>query len=337
MKKDMQALCISIILGISFCLINFFLFSSKGEEIVEVQESFFDRLGEEEIVRFEIKTDLSNLIAKKAEQIVQSADLQVKRQDSTSHYPIEVSLRGKTRRDLCSFPPLKLRFDEDYLAEAGMLTFDKYKLVTHCQENSDLVLKEYMAYQVYNQLTDYSFRARLVEVTYIDLSSLMDTTIQYAILLENYGEMAQRLSANKMPAKLPSHTKVSNEDYQRLVLFQYMIGNTDWNLYKQHNIKWLQTEGRAIPVPYDFDYSGLVNASYAQPHPTLPIKHVRERYLQWRGDDATQLNEMMKAVHQRQNTILQTCQQFEVLSTSSKKDMIDYLNSFFTNTDGYSV
>ncbi len=329
MKTDIKALTVSILLGIVFCSINYVLHRSGKKEMIDTQESFFDRLGDEEVVQLEITTNLSNLIENRSENIIQQASLSVHTAEGETDYPIEVSLRGKTRRDLCSFPPLKLRFDEKLLKAEDMQTFDKYKLVTHCKENSDLVLKEYMAYQLYNQLTEYSFRARLVEVTYIDQGQQMDTTTQYAILLENYGEMAQRLAAQKMPKQLPDNTRIPSEDYQRLVVFQYMIGNTDWNLYKQHNIKWLQTKGSAIPVPYDFDFSGLVDAPYAQPHPSLPIANVRQRYLQYRGQDQQELEAIHQEIDGQKEDLLRLCTQLEAIDLHSKQDVVDYLNEFF--------
>ena len=43
-----------------------------------------------------------------------------------------------------------------------------------------------------------------------------------------------------------------------------MIGNTDFSSAYQHNEKLIFVDGRqAIPIPYDFDMSGMVNAHYA--------------------------------------------------------------------------
>ncbi len=42
-----------------------------------------------------------------------------------------------------------------------------------------------------------------------------------------------------------------------------MIGNTDFSVAYQHNEKLLFIGKKIYPVPYDFDMSGLVDASYA--------------------------------------------------------------------------
>ena len=61
-----------------------------------------------------------------------------------------------------------------------------------------------------------------------------------------------------------------------------MIGNTDWSVPNQHNCKVLsgmniEHSDLGTIVPYDFDYSGLVDADYAVPYEGLALESVRER------------------------------------------------------------
>ena len=58
-----------------------------------------------------------------------------------------------------------------------------------------------------------------------------------------------------------------------------MIGNTDWNLDKSHNIELIRpaSGGAPIPVPYDFDWSGLIAPPYARPNQMLGIGSVKQR------------------------------------------------------------
>ena len=61
-------------------------------------------------------------------------------------------------------------------------------------------------------------------------------------------------------------------------VFAYFLGNTDWSLYSLHNVRMmLSPDGRYIPVPYDFDWSGAVFTRYAKPDPRLGIKTVQDR------------------------------------------------------------
>jgi len=60
-----------------------------------------------------------------------------------------------------------------------------------------------------------------------------------------------------------------------------MISNGDWSVPNNHNIRLIfdKNTPAALPyaVPYDFDHSGLVNASYAVPNELLGTEKVTER------------------------------------------------------------
>lgn len=54
--------------------------------------------------------------------------------------------------------------------------------------------------------------------------------------------------------------RTQNEAYLTMAVFQYFIGNTDWSVEYQQNIKLLAIDSTSIPttVPYDFDHAGTV-------------------------------------------------------------------------------
>jgi hypothetical protein len=71
-----------------------------------------------------------------------------------------------------------------------------------------------------------------------------------------------------------------------MAVFEYMISNYDWSMRAApkgeeccHNGRLLAggANGLLTPVPYDFDYSGLVDASYAVPPEGIPVSNVRQR------------------------------------------------------------
>jgi hypothetical protein len=67
-----------------------------------------------------------------------------------------------------------------------------------------------------------------------------------------------------------------------VALFEFMIGNTDWFIQNRHNLEFVVVPGHnlLVPIPYDFDYSGLVNAPYAVHHTSLELPSVEIRYYQ---------------------------------------------------------
>ena len=139
------------------------------------------------------------------------------------------------------------------------------------------MLKEYLVYRLYGRLTSAGHRVRLARVTYEDTEGEEDTLTRFAFFIEHEDELAARLGAEI--SEDPVHPDVMNPDLMRIVdVFQYMIGNTDWSVTGLHNILLLKTENDYYPIPFDFDWTGLVNARYATPDPGLRLRSVEDRY-----------------------------------------------------------
>lgn len=296
----------------------------QQNEIPKPQASLFDQWQKDELLELNIETDLNALFAN--EEADQNATLTW----GTQQMDAKLSVRGKTRKEICDFPPLKIKMDKEELIAHGFNpAFRSLKLVTHCLEgNEELVLREYLVYKMLNKITDKSFEVQLAKVTYHSPEGSMDT---YAFLIEDKDEMGARVGGNVLEEELAQLKTIDAEQYRMLTVFQYMIGNTDWNLAKSHNIKLVQTDAKSapIPVPYDFDHAGLVNAPYANPHPQLPIKNVRERFFQWRGANQNGLSETLAQFRAKQNDIYKLVLEFDYLSEASKQDILQYLDEFY--------
>ena len=71
---------------------------------------------------------------------------------------------------------------------------------------------------------------------------------------------------------------LEGKDLALAYLFEYLIGNLDFSFNGLHNTELLATtDGRVLPVAYDFDFSGAVNTSYAVPPPDYGVPNVRTR------------------------------------------------------------
>jgi len=288
---------------------------------------------EEDIISLEIKGDLKHLfVARNEADQYHPANIKIVRGDSLLQFDMELSRRGVTRKKICDFPPIKLKFPKSNLKDKGFSSLNNYKLVTHCMEGeNDLVLKEYLTYKLFNQLTEKSFRVKLAKIRYIDESGEVPDDIHFGFLIEGNKELASRLDGKLIDPEKLKITSVDKDQYKKMVVFQYMIANTDWNLSKGHNIKWVQTSSSEVPtpIPYDFDYCGLVNAPYAVPHPQIPIKNVRQRYLQWRGKSKEELKPVCKNFTANKDVLIKACQEFENLTDTSKAEMVSFLETFF--------
>jgi hypothetical protein len=200
-------------------------------------------------------------------------------QAETVTLPIKIKVRGNFRRSPsnCSFPPLMLNFPKGKGKKTLFDHQDKLKLVTECV-NEDFVFNEYMVYQVYNMITDFSFKARLVEVTYIDSLGKKDPDKEFGFFLENETDVAKKNAAKNSLLKNVGMSQYDSVQMATVTLFEYMIGNNDWSVAALHNIKQFVKTGKLfLAVPYDFDHAGIVETSYALPPPQLEIASVRER------------------------------------------------------------
>lgn len=294
--------------------------------------SLFQYLSENEVKAIGLEVDMQSVMAKDSvwfPAVLSWEDAG----GSKIEVPVELEARGKNRREVCEFPPLKMRV---VAGEGHPFRKASYKVVTHCLESQGepLLLREYLVYQLYGALTENSFRTNLLSVTYTDKDGQAPPVSSRVILIEGKKEMLARLDATDLEAGEPVR-EISATDYHLFAVFQFMIGNTDWNLDREHNVR-LITRGDnelPIPVPYDFDRSGLVNAPYAEPHPMLPIDNVRERLFQWRGKDRKQLEPVLALFRERHDHLLNLVWEMEELSLAERQDVVRYLEEFFDNMD----
>jgi len=200
----------------------------------------------------------------------------------TGSIEVKLRTRGIFRLKTCGFPPIRLDLPAKKVDNTPFAGEDKLKLVTHCQGDRSYernLLREYALYRVFNAVTDSSFRVRLAHMTYVD-PARHDTVTRYGFLIESDTALAQRISATPVRAD-NVYDPMTDPSYMTFVaVFQYMIGNTDWSVWKRHNIAIFQkaAEPRALlAVPYDYDFSGAVNAPYAAPPEQLKLVSVRQR------------------------------------------------------------
>jgi hypothetical protein len=257
---------------------------------------------------------------------------------AVEEWSIQLRVRGRFRRMTCDLPPLKLQFDKNELAAKGLQPHNSFKLVTHCFDNgegSELILREYLAYQLYASLTDYSFRTQLASITYRDPGT-GETITNYGILIEDTDQMEERLGGKVCDECYEYPLEQFRPDNLYLhALFQYMIGNADWSLTMMRNIKIVKLAegGQSVVVPYDFDFSGLVDASYAIPNPDYKLKNVRERALVIPIASREDMASAVALLKAEKSTLMSIVNHFELLPKRSRRDICKYLNSFYQELD----
>ncbi len=299
--------------------------------------SIFSILSEENIEEITIATNLAQLIENRRSDAYVDATLSYEKgKKQVISYPIQLQVRGKFRRRICDFPPVKIKFAKKDLEAAGIhKAYNSMKLVTHCMDDKEMgnenVLKEYLTYKLYNELSPRSFRVHLVKVNYIDTEGKTGKTKRYGILIEDTDEMAARLGGKEYEVMNVNRDSVSPKDEVMVGLFQYMIANADWNLPMLRNVKLVLPEGSAktIPVPYDFDFSGLVNASYALPQTDRGLTSMRDRLYLGNPFDKAVMRSVMQHFISHKQALLDIVKQFKPLNMEARADMEAYLSTFF--------
>ena len=118
-----------------------------------------------------------------------------------------------------------------------------------------------------------------------------------------------------------------------VAIFQYMIGNTDWSVPYNHNVRLIKlkkdTIMRPFLVPYDFDYAGLVNAIYAVPAPELGMETVLERNYRGFPRNMAELELVLAPMREKKEEIYAIIKECAPLSRKNKAEMIGYLEEFF--------
>lgn len=201
-----------------------------------------------------------------------------------------VTTRGRSRLEMCDFPPLKLTFNPD--ETRGTLFEDQrsLKLVTKCMRTSsgtDWVYLELGIYRAFNVITENSFRARQLNITYRDTDSSGRARVQPAFILEPDRQLGKRTGRERIRPPKVDPVQMSTGEMTNNLLFQYLIGNTDFAVKRGpagegccHNGRVFARPGEQrdwIIVPFDFDQAGLINTNYALPDERLPIRRVTSR------------------------------------------------------------
>lgn len=323
MKKFFLPLLIAVV----YC------FPASAQKIIK--EKFF---ADESIVNTTLEMDLRDLLAKKAADRFLPATFTMNFKDgTTATEKIQVSARGNFRRETCYMPGLKLRFTKDS-ATGKTKQFKDLKLSNGCNSGDDpgqLVIKEYLAYKIYNLLTDKSLRVRLMNVSFKDLAGKRKPYTQYAFMIEDVDDMAKR---NKMVEVEGTQflTEQTDHDQMTLVtLFEYLIGNTDWSVPSYHNIKLVGPKDdksvRPFAVAYDFDICGFVDPPYATIDEQLQdkISTVRERLNRGFPRTMDELKKAVKLFNDKKQQIIDLIKNNEYLSPKVKSNTIDYVEDFY--------
>lgn len=253
---------------------------------------------------------------------------------------VKLNVRGKFRRkrETCNFAPLRVNFRKKQVEGTLFAGQNTIKLVTDCQSSKkwyqQLLLKEYLAYKLLNVLSDKSFSARLLRVTYVDTANKNKSRESYAFFIEEKSHIADRLGMERVKAQKIKYAALNSAHANMINVYEYFIANTDYSLVAgplgsnccRNAILLSGEDDKFIPVPYDFDFSGLVNAPYALHNPRFKVRSVRDRVYRGRCANNAHLDatvELFVAKREEFNQLIRGLDGFDDKSTKLTLKFID--------------
>ena len=294
----------------------------------------------DELLEFTLTMDMKEVYGDVEERNYHTVEISLKGPDgTTTELKSRAKVRGHTRtmKSTCRIPPLFLNFKK---SETKGTPFDKQKkikLVSHCKNSKsfqEYIEKEYLVYKLYNEVTPFSFKVRPCRITYVDSKKPENGSTHFGFLIESISDLAKRNDMKEFEGLLRNQEALDKDNIDKLVLFQYMIGNLDWSVPERHNIKIMRKEDGSLPiaVPYDFDYSGLVDAPYAVPPEGMGISSVRTRVFRGLCRD-TGYGDQIQFYKNLQPRISETVMEANYLEEKNRSAVSDYISDFYKDVN----
>ena len=292
----------------------------------ETSDSFFQ---DQEPIAMRLKFSTKDIKKNTNDSTYISSTLLIQNKErSWDSLQIKLRARGNHRRQNCYYAPLKVKLKKKATKETMLEGNTKLKLVLPCllqKDKDDLVLKEYMAYKLFEIISPYHFKTRLANIEFEEeIRSRIKKHNLKAILIEDIDKVAERHNGRAMkrevhPLQQDDLTSLQN------AFFQYLIGNTDFSTRGGHNQKLLFTDNKYVSIPYDFDMSGLVNAPYA----TVSGVDNLNSY-------ATEVTQRVYKGYKRDDKLLQEVRQKYIASKDGVFEVIDGLEQFFNDPSQFA-
>lgn len=328
-------------------LVSVFTVQNNGSyaqtSVPDSTKKSFRLFKDEKLLEITLKFDLSTYFRTKPQENYLPANLTIHKSKTDSiNKDIKLKTRGVFRNQYCSFPPIELNFKKTDFGYSDLNKISKLKLVVQCgsgKDKEDYVLREYLAYKLFNVLTDTSFRVRLLTINYIDNKKDRKPVRQYGFFIEPVEKLTSRTGCIQIKSRYLNQKSIIPGIMDRLAIFNYMIGNYDWSVPGLHNILVIKTlklnqSGLGIAIPFDFDWTGLVNATYAIPAEIVPVENVRDRLFQGVCRRKEVYEKELDLFLTKKAEFYMVINEFPYLNQRAKKDIIGYLDGFFNQLEG---
>ena len=256
---------------------------------------------------------------------------------------VTLSVRGNWRlqKGNCRYSQLWVNLKRGQVPGTIFENQNRLKLVVQCDRSdkyASYIVKEEMLYQIFRELSEYNFDTRMVNATYVDSERDNSSRTHLAFFIEHQNRMAERFGMDEVELERISLNQLDPAQANLVALFMYLAGNTDYSAVSGepgdeccHNTKLLVNDaGKYFSIPYDFDGSGFVNATYAAPpNPLTGVSSNRRRAYRGYCAYIEAINDavaVMKAAQESTNAIIGDRSQ---LSNREANQITRYMEDFY--------
>jgi len=299
---------------------------------------FADLFSEEEPLYIDLYADFVSLLGDVSnKRVYHDAKFTLRNQSSAfSDMAIKLKTRGnfRLRKQTCDFPPLRFKFDADQAIGTIFQGQNKLKYVSHCQNYKNNyeqhTLEEFLVYRMYNVFTDYSYQVRLAHVNFIDING-QDTIQRYGFFIEDKTHLADRIGRQALKFRNVKQYQVLRSNMLVFSLFQSMIGNSDWDVSRLHNVDLMSVNEHSLPVavPYDFDWSAIIAHDYFVLDPQIDLNaKYKRRYKSYRWTDE-EFEATFNIFHEHRDELISLISDFEFLENDNRLKLLAYISEFY--------
>jgi hypothetical protein len=311
---------------------------SVSAEVTETPDPLFQG---DETLQMTITAPLTTLVRKRPKDDYLPGVIEYTEADGTAvKLDLEIRTRGHFRHKTCDYPPLLLNLKKKQTDGTIFAQQNKLKLVIHCDESEryeQTVLREYLAYQILNAVTDMSFRARLLRVKYVNSENIGGGQERYAFLIEHKNRLGARYGLEDLKVDRTTVAAIQPDRLNLTSVFEFLIGNTDFSPVAGapddkccHNyVLFGNNIDPIIAIPYDFDQSGFVDAPYAVANPVFRIRSVRQRVYRGRCVNNEYVEASLERFRDRRDAIYKLVLGQEGLDSKVRKRLIRYIDDFY--------
>ena len=299
---------------------------------------------EQSTLKVDISAPLSTLVRDRPEEEELPGTFSYTAEDGTRvELDIQVSARGNFRYKFCDFPPVTLNFRRSQLEGTLLQNQNKLKLVGHCKitrRYEQSVLREYLAYRLLNAMTDLSFRVRLLEVTWVDSEERRGRMVRSAFLIEHRNRLSARIGMEPREIEYTEVSAVQPEHLNLTSMYQYLIGNVDFSPIAGsggeccHNYEMFGSDdGPLVAIPFDFDFSGIVNAPNAIPDTERGVSRVGQRVYRGWCENNGYIEASIARFREARDTLYAEVAALEELESSVRENVARYMDGFYETVE----